>query len=371
MTKALGDSQHGQLKTRLLVLSFLSLVLFAIGAIYQWFTLGDDTELSQLSQTEGARLQDAVYGVDANSASKKLFAENSNKASEQVAKVIGHDKLNSLAGVPMPYRLLTDANGNLLISSDIRELFDFYLSAQIDANLEQLVALIEQALDAQLSDVARSQAQDILLAYLDMKRALYDYEQGLVAHPEFESSSGLENMQARWQARERIRQEYLSPEVYEAFYEREQALDSFTMARLNILKDPALDEAGRAQAVLDLVASSPENIKQAHEKSAKMEHLQAFEASIDPMNEDDKHALNTLRREHFGEEALARFERLDQERAEWQRRLAQYKNEKQKISEQQGISEADKQAAIDQLKAQIFEPPERLRVSAMEAAGRA
>lgn len=354
---------------RLLPFCFVAGALVA-SAIYQWHSFSDDTVSSHQRQIDDPQFSPVQFKAS-DSVKQKFVAASPDKDSAVHAQLAPHDKLASLAGLPMPYRLLTDANGELIISSDIRELFDFYLSAQIDANLEQLVALIEQALDAQLNGVAREQAQSILLAYLDMKRALYDYEQGQIAHPDFLSSSGFESMQARWQARERIRQDFLSPEVYEAFYQREQALDTFTMARLTILKDPSLDEAARAQAVLDLVASSPESIKQAHEKSAKLEHLQAFESSLDTQSVDGKRALNELRREHFGEEALARFERLDQARADWQRRLTQYKHEKQKISNQQGLSESDKQVALDRLKEQIFEPPERLRVSAMEAAGRA
>ena len=82
----------------------------------------------------------------------------------------------SLAGTSVPGGWAeTDANGSLVPTPQLRQLFEYYLAALGEETLPQLVARIEQAL-ARLEEPARSEALDTLGDYLDYKLALGDLE---------------------------------------------------------------------------------------------------------------------------------------------------------------------------------------------------
>ena len=90
----------------------------------------------------------------------------------------------SLAGTSVPGGWdKTDANGSLVPTPQLRQLFEYYLAALGEETLPQLVARIEQAL-ARLEEPARSEALDTLGAYLDYKLALATWKPPMVVTPQ-------------------------------------------------------------------------------------------------------------------------------------------------------------------------------------------
>ena len=74
--------------------------------------------------------------------------------------------------------------------------------------------------------------------------------------------------------------------------------------------------------------------------------------------------LRALRQQLVGSEATARLEALDQQRADWQQRLKRYSSAKAEIESNPGLSQTDRQAALDELISSNFSEQERLRLDA-------
>src|SRR5690606_19818417 len=105
----------------------------------------------------------------------------------------------SLRGTEVGGRLQTDADGNLLISDQLRHLFDYYLSTTGEQNHAQIVAQVQALIRDSLDDPARSQALDLFQRYLDYQRALVALEQ------DFPAAADIDSLWARQDAVERLR----------------------------------------------------------------------------------------------------------------------------------------------------------------------
>lgn len=153
----------------------------------------------------------------------------------------------SLAGTSVPGGWdKTDANGSLVPTPQLRQLFEYYLAALGEETLPQLVARIEQAL-ARLEEPARSEALDTLGDYLDYKLALGDLE-ATYGH---DATTNAEDMQRRMAEIRALRRTWMDAQTADAFFATDEAVDQFQVEQLRIRTDPSLSEKEREQALAE------------------------------------------------------------------------------------------------------------------------
>jgi lipase chaperone LimK len=264
----------------------------------------------------------------------------------------------SFSGTQVDGAFHIDAAGNLLISEDIRRIFDYFLASigeePVSASVERLQAYIANQLQAP----ARDQAQALLAQYLDYKRELVLLERDL---PQVADLAALRQREAAVQA---LRARLFNAEAQQAFFAREQAYNQFTLQRLAIQQDAALDADGKAAAVDRLRASLPSEMQDLllpqlqNELRQQTAQLKAVGASPEKIRQ--------LRQQLVGGEATQRLEALDHKRQLWAKRLDSYLREKSRIAANQGLSAGDRAKAIEQLAEQRFDEHERMRLNAAE-----
>lgn len=251
-----------------------------------------------------------------------------------------------------------DAAGNLLISEDIRRIFDYFLAAVGEEPLRTSVERLQAYIARQLPEPARGQALALLEQYLDYKRQLVLLERDL---PQL---ADLEALRQRELAVQALRGRIFDPETQQAFFAREQAYNQFSLQRLAIVQDSSLDDAGKAAAIDQLRNSLPAELQdslvpqlqnQLRQQTARLQAAGANPGQI-----------RQLRQQLVGAEATERLEALDQQRHDWTQRIERYRAEKAAIAANQGMSASDKTAAIAQLAADNFDERERLRLPAAE-----
>jgi lipase chaperone LimK len=251
-----------------------------------------------------------------------------------------------------------DADGNLLISEDIRRIFDYFLAAVGEEPLRASVERLRAYIAAQLPANAREQALALLNQYLDYKRELVLLERDL---PQMANLDALRQREAAVQA---LRARIFDSPTQQAFFAREEAYNQFTLQRLSILHDSQLDDAGKAAAVDQLRNSLPAEMQDAvlpqlqNELRQQTAQLQASGAKPEQIRQ--------LRQQLVGAEATQRLEVLDQQRQTWKKRIAQYSTNKAAIENNPGMSATDKRAAIAQLVTENFDEREQLRLEAAE-----
>ncbi|MGL4315316.1 MAG: lipase secretion chaperone [Pseudomonas sp.] len=264
----------------------------------------------------------------------------------------------SFSGTQVDGRFEVDQAGNLLISQDIRRLFDYFLSAIGEEPLANSVKRLQGYIRSQLQAPAQEQALALLEQYLDYKRQLVALEKDL---PQL---SSLDAMRQREQAVQALRAGIFNMDVHQAFFAEEEAYNQFTLQRLAIRQDQSLDDRQKAAALDQLRNSLPESLQDAVVPQLQNElHQQTIALQAQGAGPEQ---IQQLRLQLVGAEATARLEALDQKRQRWQQRLDEYRQEKSRIATNLGLNASDKQAAIERLAEERFDQQERLRLDAAE-----
>lgn len=262
----------------------------------------------------------------------------------------------SFAGTQVDGVFSLDASGNLLITQDIVQIFEYFLSALGEEPLHVSLDRLQAYIDAQLQQPARGQARELLAQYLDYKRQLVLLERDL---PQLSSLDGLRQRESAVQA---LRARIFSQQVHQVFFASEQDYNQFTLARLALQQDASLSPLAKGRAIDQLRANlSPELqesvLPQLHsELRAQTAQLQAAGASPEQVQQ--------LRQQLVGEQAAARLATLDQQRSDWQQRLNRYRQASAAIQSNPGLSAADKHTELKRLGDAQFSPQERLRLAA-------
>ncbi len=262
----------------------------------------------------------------------------------------------SFKGTQVDGTFQVDGAGNLLITDDIRRIFDYFLSAYGEESLQDSVKRLRAYVASQLPQPAQEQAQALLTQYLDYKRELVLLERDL---PQMASLDALRNRESAVQA---LRARLFTAEAHQAFFGNEEAYNQFTLQRLAIQHNDKLDAAAKGAAMDQLRAGLPEALQESvlpqlqSELHVQTEQLRAQGASAEQ--------VRALRQQLVGAEATTRLEALDQKRAGWKQRIAAFAASKAQIEGQNGLSDGDKQAAIQRLADEQFNETERLRLDA-------
>jgi len=265
---------------------------------------------------------------------------------------------SSLAGTSVPGGWAqVDAAGDLVPTSALRQMFEYYLSALGEESLEQLVARIERTLLA-LSEPARSQAMETLGAYLDYKLAISDLEAGYGSPSELEATE----MRRRMEEIQALRRTWLDSATAEAFFARDEAIDRFQVEKLRISQDASLSEAQRQRALEQAEEALPEPLRKARRETRRFADYE--QARLDFA--DDPEALRDWRQKAFGAETAKRLEALEQEQARWDRRWQTYSDARDALLSS-GLAGPELQGAIEHLRNQHFSEVERVRAQALDS----
>jgi lipase chaperone LimK len=259
----------------------------------------------------------------------------------------------SLEGTEPDGAVEADAGGHLIISIELRRLFDHFLAASGEESVATMRARIIAVLSARLPDVAAAEAIAILdryLAYRDAARRLVPPSSDLVA--------GLDQVHD-------LRRKMFSPTVVEAFFADEEAATYAALARRDVLTETALSPTERDRRLAEIDARTPPAV------------LAARAAATAPLNELNREAqlraagasdqeIAAARTAALGADAAARLADLDRAHAAWDARLAQFRAERAAVLTDPALGDAERQQRIDDLLARSFTASERLRVEVLD-----
>lgn len=267
------------------------------------------------------------------------------------------DGIDSLRDTQVDGSLEVDAQGHLVISEQLRYLFDYFFTSVGEISFDEAAERIRIYLASQLQEPALGQSLALLQQYIDYKIALVALEQN------FPVVADIAALRTREDEVQRLRARLFSAPAHAAFFAAEEVYNHFTLERLAILQNPNLSDDDQAQMIESLRQSLPEDVQdllipQIHQELT-VQTEQLLEQGADPSE------VRELRLSLVGPEATGRLEELDQERQQWQQRMDNFSAERQAILRYQGLAEEDKQAAIDQLLDSRFNANERVRVTTL------
>lgn len=263
----------------------------------------------------------------------------------------------SLRGTHHGVRLLS-ISGELQVTSALKELFDYYLSALGEKSVSDIRALIIQDLERQLSDTALQQAVSIVDDYLQYKAALSDFEVQFQQQPDWSKHQQLTYFNERHQALIALQDQLLGAEVAQIFFAFDRRLDQYTLNKARIMNSD-MSADGKQQTLVNLTAELPQAIQLQQQRNKQQRIL----AEIDRKDLSARQKFQQ-RAETVGEAAAQRLAQLDQQRAQWDQRLQQFQQQVADIKAS-GLAEEDYQQAYEKLLHQHFQPHEQVRAKAL------
>ncbi|MFY3383299.1 lipase secretion chaperone [Paracidovorax sp. MALMAid1276] len=156
------------------------------------------------------------------------------------------------------------------------------------------------------------------------------------------------------QARHAVRLRFFDGAEYDALFASEAALDRYTLARLELARNPDLTADQRARALRDAEAELP--AARRAERAQATAHLDAAAqtAAFNAQNADP-YTRHAARSAQYGEPAAHALAQLDREEQHWQQRLDQYS---------QARTQQGEGPALDRLRLQLFSTEELARIDA-------
>lgn len=297
--------------------------------------------------------------MPASASAKSVQVRHNNQllSQQSAAQLATPDALPAtLQGTYHGIALQTDANGQLRLQPQLLELFDFYFSAIDEEPVAQILLRIHQDLTQQLQEPALSQARDLLKRYLDYRLAMADLPAGNAAPTAEAFAQHLD-------ALTRLRNEHFSDEETQAFFSGDLSQDQFMLAQLRLSERGLSPEQQRRELAL-LEASLSAEQRAVRQQVSRDGELYAATEAMRAAGASDE-AIYQLRASTLDPQAASALQQLDEQRRQWQARLQAYASERNNLR-QSGLSPADQQQAIDQLRAQRFDQSERLRVIALD-----
>src|SRR5690606_6160210 len=255
-----------------------------------------------------------------------------------------------------------DDAGNLIITGDLRRIFDYFLSSVGEEPLKQSITRLRNYITTQLQEPAAGQALAILNQYLQYKHDLIALERDL---PQVPDLATLRRRDAEVKA---LRARVFSPEVHQVFFGSEEQQSQFSLQRLAVLHDSSLNDAQKAEQIDSLRDALPEELQDHVFSQMQVELRQRTQQLREQGGSPED--IRSLRQQTVGAAATARLETLDSQRAEWQRRLADFSSAQQQIDGNPGLSPQDKAAARTRLAEERFSEQELVRLDAALQLGR-
>ncbi len=273
---------------------------------------------------------------------------------------------------PLP-ALAVDENGHLRISSDIKQAFDYFLTAMGQESLEVILARIHEYLDFTLSEPALSEAKTILINYINLKTELYEFEQAQqVAMNTLMSSNGSQKqlqffalIEDQFSKQGQLRLQHLSAQVYEAFYQDEEHYDQYVLARLKVQSDSQLSIEEKQLQLDQIDQLAPSDLVESRQKNRKVEDLSARTQELAEQGASEEE-IQQLRTELVGHDAAQRLVTLDNERNQWNLRVGQYLQQRKQILATEGLTLEERQQQVESLRASEFNAREQIRVQVAE-----
>jgi lipase chaperone LimK len=248
-----------------------------------------------------------------------------------------------------------DASGRLVPDLALRRLFDHFLSSIGERSIDEIRALLAARLDAITTPEGKRQALEVFERYLRYLKEVDSAAARMSALPLRERLAMLSD----------LRRQYLGSEMASAFFNDEEAYQRYTLDSRELAEDSALSREERAARQREITAALPDAVRIPLLEQQRVETDLADAQAIDTLASDPSER-HRLRSERYGEEAAARMELLDRERAAWDARISAYRAERTRL---QALDAAAREAALDAYLMRNFDEAEQRRIRSLEGIG--
>lgn len=272
----------------------------------------------------------------------------------------------SLVGTEIDGKLLTDEYGNLILSIDVKDFFDYFFSAVGEVSLEQAVAEIEKQARYRLPPKAFEQTLTLLENYMAYQHAMQDImARPLAPADQQDYRYYSEVMGQTLEQMKQLRRDYFSPAAADAFFALEERYSEYAVATMHIRADDSLSEADKQARIRELDATMPEEMQLAQVEAQKTADLAVDARRLYEQGADDGQIVALLS-EQYDRDTVQNMLSYYQRENQWQQRLNEFLALKSHL-DQANLDTQEHQQQLQSLRETYFSTEELPRLLSHEA----
>lgn len=247
-----------------------------------------------------------------------------------------------------------DDQGKLVLTKEIRNIFEYFYSALGEQSLIDIRTALAQYSQGLLSNDEYHYVMALYDNYLKARRfdAPADTEE-----PSGDTLEGLVQLQDHLSNLKSQRRQYLSAQQADVFFSDQEAYDDFSINRLIILKNDNLSDTEKKNAISILEYELPQDqlaLRQSINDSKNLD-IQVAELREKSASEEE---IFQARSQVMGSEKAERLRQYEEQQQLWFSRLQQFETDKNQINNNDSLSAQDKEQQKSNLLQQNFNSQE-------------
>ncbi len=268
----------------------------------------------------------------------------------------------SLAGT-VPVRVPFDANGHLVVSSEVTQLFEYFLAGLQDEGLETALARIREYLGMSLPPAAAAEALALLDPYLEYKRQLEGITPPMVTEANREQI--LQDLKVAMDERTALRQQLFTPAVAEGLFGVEAAYDRYAWEAVQVLHDETLGPEQRSSRLHTLEEQLPSSLRErVRDRRLKREAREYIDALRQQGASPEE--LHEARSAYFGEKVADRLSFIEDRSPAWNERVADYQSQVKALEDSRTLTAAELHQRKLVLRQSLFSSEEQMKLALHE-----
>lgn len=278
----------------------------------------------------------------------------------------------SLQGTQVDGEIIIDEDKNLVVTAGLRQLFDYFLTAQGEEPLTTIYQRIQQYIKQRTPEPANSQVMRLYQNYIEYLHAMSLIEKKY----QINWANGqniqmdLPKIAARQQEIQQLRQQHFDSNTIQAFFGDEDALLSYNLTLLQIQQNPNLSSHEQQQ-----MAEQAKEVYLSSITDPNLKNQLSYQANIEKLLQKTEQMklqgasieeINAMRRQYVNEDAVQRLAQLDEQEMAFDQRFKLYQQQRDTIL-QNHSDHQQAQQDIQMLQQQMFNETEIKRLTGYEA----
>ena len=343
---------------------FSVFIAFSLLVITQWIEENDRGQIvhkaSSAVEIQNEAGQTELASIAAEKPTQKPKSDEQSVSARTPKKLSGPSLAPSLEGTEIDGQLKADANGQLILDLEVRDLFDYFMNAAADVDPELIIDHIEQLATQHLPEPAASQAMALLEDYIRYKEAALNYSRQQLAPPEQQTPEyQLAVLEDSFEQLKEIRRQTMSQDAVQAFFELEEAYGEYTLKTIQIQQDASLSGMQKQALMQQARQQLPEMLRQSEEEQAAQQELTAKVNSLLNSDLDDDLLKRELEKLPLDKTTVSSALEYRQQQRQFEENYQSYALERDRLRKS-GLSNSDIENELNALRSKYFQSEEHL-----------
>lgn len=269
-------------------------------------------------------------------------------------------------GTEVDGQLRIDEYGDLIVDTQLKSFFDYFLSSVGQVTPEQAIRRIQLHILRDLEEPAASKARQVLQNYLAFKEASLDLMGQPIDREKVETDKNYRHEQLKYALRQlkQLRREHMGDAEATAFFMDEEAYGDYTIRNQSISLNEELSDQEKRQQRQLAQAQLPEHMREHIIKQEKQaQRSQALTKLLAQSPTVDE--LSNFAYEHYSAEEAENLVNHYEQEFQFKQRYQVYRQAVDEL-EQKGLTEAQLQGEMESLASRYFEDYQLSMVRALD-----